>query len=378
MASASALETSEELPTDQPEEPQPGQPVAFTSTPTPIQAEATPTPDLRLDPDDWQSWPVVPGRVSDRLQEVYRHGLAFQNNPRAFSKIGDCQNVPNAFLGVYDRPGQYWFDDDFTFLEETIQVFSGSFQRESQAVRGGFNVASVLSPLWADRQHCLKGETPLDCEFRLWQPSLVIISMETWFQGRTPETYDKYLRQIVEAALAHSTVPILATKADNTEGDHSINRVIAQVAYDYDLPLWNFWLAVQPLPDHGIDWERDSDGFHITVEAWNKRSFTALQALDAVWKLLNEAQPVQEAASDTVLESNPTSEPTPTEEPDAPPDLITPYPAGQAADQSDTNWFENGQVLISLGALVEGQRQASGVLLLDLQGLRNNSRLSRR
>jgi len=359
--SATAQDPEKAL-TDRPAELALSKPENEPPTPTAVEMQASPTPDLRLDPDDWQSWPVVPERVSERLKEVYRQGLANQNNPRAFSKIGDCQNVPNAFLGVYDRPGQYWFDENFSFLEETIQVFQGSFQRESQAVRGGFNVASVLSPLWADRQHCLKGETPLECEVRLWQPSMVIISMETWFQGRSPETYDKYLRQIVEEALAHSAVPILATKADNTEGDHSINRVIAQVAYDYDLPLWNFWLAVQPLPDHGIDWERDSDGFHITLDAWNKRSFTALQALDSVWKLLNPVSSAQAVA----LEASPTPEPTPAL--DILPGRVTPYPTSRGTEQAGSGWFDNGQVIVSLGALVDGQRQASGVLLLELQG----------
>ena len=34
----------------------------------------------------------------------------------------------------------------------------------------------------------------------------------------------------------------------------------AQIAYDYDVPLWNFWAAVQPLPNHGLS----SDNFHLT------------------------------------------------------------------------------------------------------------------
>ncbi len=55
-------------------------------------------------------------------------------------------------------------------------------------------------------------------------------------------------------------MPILATKADNLEGDQAINATIARLAYEYDLPLWNFWLAVQPLPDHGLQ----PDGSHLT------------------------------------------------------------------------------------------------------------------
>jgi hypothetical protein len=55
------------------------------------------------------------------------------------------------------------------------------------------------------------------------------------------------------------------------------------LAYEYDIPLWNFWLAVQNLPNQGLDPVRN-DGFHISSEAWNVRSYTGLQALDAVWR----------------------------------------------------------------------------------------------
>ena len=99
-------------------------------------------------------------------------------------------------------------------------------------------------------------------------------------------------------------MPILATKADNLEGDHSVNAAIAQLAYEYDIPLWNFWLAVQPLPYHGLN----DDGFHLTNDlstpddpllyrrlsdplaarvAWPVRNITALQALEAVWAAAN-------------------------------------------------------------------------------------------
>ena len=85
-------------------------------------------------------------------------------------------------------------------------------------------------------------------------------------------------------------LPILATKADNLEGDNSINQTIVRLAGEYEIPLWNFWLAVQPLPNHGLQ----KDGFHLTLAgpylddvthmkaAWPWRNLTALQALNAV------------------------------------------------------------------------------------------------
>lgn len=78
-------------------------------------------------------------------------------------------------------------------------------------------------------------------------------------------------------------MPILATKADNIESDHSLNFTTAKLAYEYDLPLWKFWRAAQELPNHGMDPYRN-DGFHISDEAWTKRIFIALRTLDVMWK----------------------------------------------------------------------------------------------
>ena len=46
-------------------------------------------------------------------------------------------------------------------MQATIDQFSGSFNRDGMAVKGGFNAASVLSPMWADPS-CQAGETPLE------------------------------------------------------------------------------------------------------------------------------------------------------------------------------------------------------------------------
>jgi len=245
-------------------------------------ATASPTDEVRLPPEKWQEWPVVPS-ATNRSKQIYQQGLALGSDPHAFSKIGDCQSVTAAFFGIYDQPGAYGLPSGYQQLQATIDWFKGSFGRDSQAVRGGFNVASVLSSLWADPKACKAGETPLDCEFRLHKPSLVLISMETGFEGRTAAVYEKYMRRIIEYVIARGASPILATKADNFEGDQSINLTTARLAAEYDLPLWNFWRAVQPLADHGMDMLRN-DKFHISVEAWNVRSFTGLEALDAVWK----------------------------------------------------------------------------------------------
>ena len=285
-------------------------PTAHTTTPT-LDLEpqtvistatvpvSTSTPKPPLAEDAWKQMPVVPTGVSDRAIEIYELGLTLGNDPTHFSIIGDCQNVSTYFLSAFDHPGDFSLGSEYAYLQPTIDYYQGSYSRTSLAVKGGFNAAAVISPLRSDPKSCNPNESPLDCELRVWKPSIVIVSMETWWSEKPAEEYDKYMSRVLDRIIETGAVPIIATKADNLEGDHSINATIAQIAYEYDIPLWNFWLAVQPLADHGLT----GDGFHLTFarnffddrarmkSAWPWRNLTALQTLDAVHKGLTDAQP---------------------------------------------------------------------------------------
>lgn len=271
-----------------------------TETPTEVTPEPTPIPivDNRLPPEQWQQWPVVP-ELTGREKEIYLRGLSLGNDPHSFSKVGDCQAIKEVLMGIYDL-NRYNLTEADAYLQETIDNFAGSFNRDGQGVRGGFNTAAVLSPLWADPTVCQAGENPIECEDRTHNPSFVIISLEVWWEGRTVERYVEYMRQIIDFYIEQGVVPILSTKADNVEGDHRINLATAQLAYEYHIPLWNFWLAVQPMPNHGIDPNRD--GFHISYDAWTVRSYTALQALDAVWRGVRDDAAVAEVTPVATVE----------------------------------------------------------------------------
>jgi len=247
-----------------------------TSTPQP-----TPTADTRPLPEEWRTWPVIP-TLSPSMIEIYQQGLEMGNRENAFSKVGDCQIIPEVFLGLFEDPA-YRLPERLEYLQGTLDTFQGSFAREGYSSKGGFVFPTVFSPLRADKSVCDTGETPFECELRVHRPSFVLISMEFRYKGRTVETHEKYLRKAVEYALSRGVVPILATKADNYEGDHSLNLKTVQIAYEYDLPLWNYWRAVQYLPDKGIDWATDKLGFHTTPEAWLVRSETFLMVLDALY-----------------------------------------------------------------------------------------------
>lgn len=266
-----------------------------------VEAESqlpTTAPLPTLTADEWKTLPIVP-TVSDAMREVYKRGLEMGNDPNAFSKVGDCQTNTGFYLVDFDHEDWYSLGEEYSYLQDTIDYYEGSYSRTSLAMRDGYNVAAILTPLRADPKQCEKGENPIQCEFRLHNPSVALISLETNFNDRPADDYGKYMRQIIEYSLEQGVVPILATKGDNKEGDNSINAEIAEIAVEYNLPLWNFWAAVQALPNNGFDTQLN-DGFHLSfsrnffdqpknmLSGWPWRNLTALQALDAVREGLNQ------------------------------------------------------------------------------------------
>lgn len=250
-------------------------------------------PIATLPPDGWMKLPVVPKTVSERVRQIYAEGQKRGNQPNVFSLIGDCDATPTWFLGDFDLGPKYYKLGPHTNLQDEIDYFQGSFARPSLAVRRGFVAASVLTPLWADPKLCEKTDTPLSCELRLNKPAFAFILLGTNDYNHR-EVFEPNMRKILDALIAEGVVPILGTKADNLEGDYSLNATIAELAYEYELPLWNFWAATQPLPAHGLDkdqthltWASNDFGDPTRMQsAWPWRNLTALQTLEMVWSAL--------------------------------------------------------------------------------------------
>jgi len=246
----------------------------------------------------WQDLPIIP-TVSPEMIEVYKRGLALGRNPNRFSKIGDCQNITTYYLAMFDS-GNYKLGEQYAYLQPTIDHFKGSWWRESLAVKGGMNVAAVQNVMWANPAQCKTGENPLQCELRVYNPSIVIISMEESWAGDL-SNYDFYMRKIVDYVLSQDIVPILATRAETPTQERQINAIVAKIAADYHIPLWNFWASTASFENNGIS----SDGFHLTGKdespevrsffdnpanlrfGWTQRNLTALQAIDVVYRGLN-------------------------------------------------------------------------------------------
>ncbi len=276
---------------------------AFPTLASPTADNTLVSTSTPLPPDFWQRLPVIPQEISSRVREIYRFGLGLGNNPHIFSRIGDCTSAAPDFLVGFD--GKYNLGE-YTYLQPAIDYFHGSFGRPSLAAKAGLNSAGLLTTLWTGDQ-CLSKETLLDCQYRLDHPGFAIISIgsnESYYVHHTPGSFESNMRIIIEDTIAQGIIPILGTKADNLEGDNSINATIARLAYEYALPLWNFWQAAQPLPNHGL-----ADPSHLSSVSYlnftdfsiphslengmQVRNLTALQMLNFLREQLAETSPAE-------------------------------------------------------------------------------------
>ncbi len=270
-------------------------PPTNTSQPATIQViTEVPAIAYSISCDDWQSLPVIPV-VSENVRKLYKHGQESGNNPHAFSKIGDGEISTDWFFTAFDLGENYYDVGPYQNLLPVIEYFNGSFGRIGIAARRGFNTNLILGASASNLTLCESGESSLTCELRLHRPAFAILSLGT-NQVWRPDEFESGMRQILDILLSKNVVPILSTKGDNLEGNHRINRTIACLAEEYDVPLWNFWSAIQPLLTHGLqpDLEHltygipDFDDANAMQSAWTVRNLTALQALDAVWRAVTK------------------------------------------------------------------------------------------
>ncbi len=299
----------------------PAAPTATPVSPTPTEAP-TPTPEEGpaelvpptlgdFDPASVSDialadYPVLPV-VTDRARAIFEAGQAAGNNPHVFSKIGDCMTAAAEFLtpfgGVDYDLGQYGQ------LQAVVDFFAGtpargegftadSFANPGLSTASGFNAASVLDPTWADPNWCRANESPLACEYRASRPAFALIMFGTndVFYTEAPQ-FDYYLRSVVLETINRNIVPVLntfPTRPEYPEKSLLFNQIVVRIAQDYDLPLINLWLALQDVPNQGVDttqtihltWPEDRRTGVFTEErlvtGYTFRNLVTLQAFDAL------------------------------------------------------------------------------------------------
>jgi endonuclease YncB( thermonuclease family) len=239
-----------------------------------------------LKPEDWRQWPIVP-EISANAFSIYLRGLGTSVNPETFSIVGDCLSIPERLFRKVSW-GDFELPEGMEDLQSTVDQFTSVWNRQPVTVEGGFVPASVFSSYFSDTSRCEPFETPLNCEFRINNPSIVIISIGTDQKPGTEEEFEFYMREIIDYSIERDVLPIIATKADPNTDDFPLNHIMAELAYEYDIPLWNFWAAVQHLPNTALN---PVTGIHLTAEGNEIRRLSALQVLHAVLTAAEAATP---------------------------------------------------------------------------------------
>ncbi len=276
----------------------------LTATPVPV-SEPIPTTVPIVQPA--VAYPFISG-ISARAREIFLRGRELGNRPNVFSKIGDSITESAVFLNPIGNKA-YFLYDDYAYLQSVVDYFSteaardrfNSFNNLSLAARTNWRARAVFSPASANADVCNPGEAPLPCEIRLVRPALALIMLGTNDVPYTPlDEYEADMRRVIEYSIERGVIPVLSTIPHlEREGlnirAEQLNEIIVRLAQEYDIPLWDFYAALDALPNQGVG----KDGIHPTwAPVGHSADFTApyldygmtirnvmaLQVLDVMWR----------------------------------------------------------------------------------------------
>jgi lysophospholipase L1-like esterase len=159
----------------------------------------------------------------------------------------------------------------------------------------------VLNPANADPVNCFAGESPLVCEYRAVRPAVAIIMLGTNDVPGTPaSTFEANMRRVIETTISMGVIPVVSTippmhRVGIDGRVEEFNDILARLTREHDVPLLDYWSALQGLPNDGLgsdgvhpSWAPNGNSANFTSEylqyGMTVRNLTALWALDAVWK----------------------------------------------------------------------------------------------
>jgi pSer/pThr/pTyr-binding forkhead associated (FHA) protein/lysophospholipase L1-like esterase len=321
-------------------------PLPSGATPQPpATSEAVSAPPGQAPPPGAILWPID-AAMKEHLRQIMQEGQARGMRISVFAKVGDSISESMAFLNDYCCG---WYDlGPSKELEDVIQYFAATHVDELEAQTNPYHTSfdrmSLVAVSGAQASFALEGGdgSALMQEINAIKPGLAIIMFGTneALAGEDVATYKDNLKQIVAVLKKEGIIPILSTIPDlvpPAEGGERIpafNQAVKEVALEEQVPLMDYWQALQPLPNKGLD----ADGIHpnvfmvgeeyhssdLTEEAlqygYNVRNKLALEMLAKVKAIVIDDGPPDGAAG-PVAEAPPatTAPPPPAEETAAPP-----------------------------------------------------------
>ncbi|MBN1964194.1 MAG: SH3 domain-containing protein [Anaerolineae bacterium] len=249
-----------------------------------------------------QELPVVSG-VGQRVRDIFAYGQTLGNRAHVVAKVGDSNTERQEFLGSIAY-GRYDLGS-YGYLQPTIDFFTqpiapgmtNSFARQSYAGTAGYTAWFISDPRW--NNPACPSLSPLECEITSIRPSVAVILFGLAdIRYMTPADFETAMRRIIEINTNAGVIPVLYTftvredaRAGEWEMSLQFDRVLVNLASEYQVPLVNLWRLLYPMPAHGIDADQihlslGPDGIFFTGDeqtwgytAWN---LATLQMLDTI------------------------------------------------------------------------------------------------
>ncbi len=205
---------------------------------------------------DLYAAPVVP-TLSPAMREMFALGEELGRLPDVVTKVGDSLSADRYYLAALGAEEREL--GPFDYLGPTVDYYSTAAAEPSVAARVGLSSLVLFDSFWADPELCEPNETPLECEYRLKNPSVALVMFgPNDVLSMSYEEYGANMRRVVEDTTALGIIPVLSTFSYHPDHEYwwqavEFNLQLVAIAEEYEVPLINLWAASRPLPDYGLD-----------------------------------------------------------------------------------------------------------------------------
>lgn len=234
------------------------------------EAAAPPPPDNAL----VRETPIIPDVAAqparDQLSAIFQNGASQGRRAGVFVVVGDDTAADTNFLAPLVDTN---IDLEGTNLRDIVEFYRqamidadgrSSLNHQRLATGEGWRAADLFDPARSNNFFCNAGEAPLDCELRVAQPAVVIISvgLNDALSGTDPNVFRATMEQIIQRVLSSGAIPVVLTLPPRPDAAAQIDTVNVAIleavravstASNTSVPVYNLWSALNELPNSGLN-----------------------------------------------------------------------------------------------------------------------------
>jgi hypothetical protein len=225
----------------------------------------------RAVPDATDDAPVIPridGVMQAHLREVAARGREMGNREDVFAKIGDSNTAFPEYLTALGTPGYDPHAAGLGGRPELLATWAAYFRTPVEpSGANSFNRKSAAArTAWQSAQTRASAAAETDA----LRPAVAVVMVGTNDAGGPNDipAFKAEVSALVQQLLDRGVIPVLSTIPDLLVNGGALadrpaayNRAVLELGDQFDVPVWNFWNQIHPLPNSGL---RDDD-IHLSI-----------------------------------------------------------------------------------------------------------------